>query len=62
MDEKLLTPKEVAEYLRVSVATLDWLRHIGTGPKYFKVGRRVVYKESAITDYIKEQEQMAQNA
>jgi excisionase family DNA binding protein len=35
--------KEAAEYLGLSKSTLDKLRHFGGGPRYFKLGRAVVY-------------------
>lgn len=35
--------KAAAEYLGLSKSTLDKLRHFGGGPKYFKLGRAVIY-------------------
>jgi len=32
-----------AEYLGLSKSTMDKLRHFGGGPRYFKLGRIVVY-------------------
>lgn len=48
MAEKLLFADEVAELTRLSVNTLAWFRHEGTGPKWAKFGRRCVYKESDV--------------
>jgi predicted DNA-binding transcriptional regulator AlpA len=39
---KLNSP-ETAEYLGISVSTLSKRRVFGDGPKYLKLGRRVVY-------------------
>lgn len=59
MDEtsdKLLTTEEVAQYLKIPAATVRWLRHQGTGPKGFKVGRSVRYTESAVREYVEAQQ------
>ncbi|MBC7630163.1 helix-turn-helix domain-containing protein [Aeromicrobium sp.] len=37
-----LTLSEVADILRVPVNTLRWWRQQGNGPRYFKIGRRLV--------------------
>ncbi|ORB68945.1 DNA-binding protein [Mycolicibacterium tusciae] len=46
------TPAEVAEYLRTTVANLAQLRYTGRGPKFIKVGRRVLYRWSDIADWL----------
>jgi predicted DNA-binding transcriptional regulator AlpA len=43
-----LTQDEVAALLRLSPRTLERHRLAGTGPKYTKLGRRVVYKRSSV--------------
>ncbi|MCB4919668.1 helix-turn-helix domain-containing protein [Brucella intermedia] len=35
--------KQAAAYLGLSKSTMDKLRHFGGGPRYFKLGRIVVY-------------------
>ncbi|KAB2671129.1 helix-turn-helix domain-containing protein [Ochrobactrum sp. LMG 5442] len=35
--------KQAAAYLGLSKSTMDKLRHFGGGPRYFKLGRTVVY-------------------
>lgn len=40
---KYLTTPEVAEHCRTSPETVRYWRHLGKGPKSFKVGRRVLY-------------------
>ena len=53
MAERLLTVPEVAEMTRLPEATLRWFRHEGTkGPKSFKLGRRIVYRESDVLAWI----------
>ncbi len=56
MDDKLLTIEEVALLLRVSPTTVRYWRHHRTGPESFKVGGRVVYRESAVTRWVLRQE------
>jgi predicted DNA-binding transcriptional regulator AlpA len=52
--ETLLTLPEVASRLRTPEATLRFWRHKGTGPKSFKVGRRVVYRETDVNAWLAE--------
>ena len=37
--------------------TLDWYRAMGRGPKSFKVGRRVRYRESDLLEWLAAQEE-----
>jgi predicted DNA-binding transcriptional regulator AlpA len=46
--ERLLTTEEVAAYFRTVPATVRFWRHVGKGPRSFKVGRRVLYRESDV--------------
>ena len=41
--DELLTLEEVAVVVRVPVATLRYWRHLGTGPRSFRIGRSVRY-------------------
>ncbi|WP_243545795.1 helix-turn-helix transcriptional regulator [Pseudodesulfovibrio tunisiensis] len=50
--ERLLDTKEAAEVLRVSAGTLEVWRCIGRGPRYFKIGRRVLYKQHDLEEYV----------
>jgi excisionase family DNA binding protein len=43
-EPELLTITEAAEFLRTPVATLRYWRHLGTGPRSFRLGRRVLYR------------------
>jgi len=38
-----LSPKEAAEYLGISISSLNQSRTTGEGPRYAKIGRRVIY-------------------
>ena len=42
MPQNLITA-EVAELVRAPIETVRYWRHVGNGPKSFKVGRRVLY-------------------
>lgn len=54
-DDDLLTIDEVAEMLRIPVATLRYWRHLGDGPQSFKVGRRVVDWRHAVRHWLQGQ-------
>ena len=43
--EKLLTTKELAQYLGISETTLIQHRLKGTGPRYVKIGHLVRYRQ-----------------
>lgn len=48
----LLTTAEVAEMCRTSVETCRYWRWQGTGPRSFKVGRRVLYKAEDVEAWL----------
>jgi predicted DNA-binding transcriptional regulator AlpA len=53
---RLLTSTEVADVIRVPHATLRYWRHIGVGPKSFKMGpRRVLYREEDVLAWVADQ-------
>ena len=51
----LLTISEAAELLRAPVATLRYWRHLGTGPRSFRLGRRVLYRRDDLQAWVDEQ-------
>ena len=51
-EPELLTITEAAELLRAPVATLRYWRHLGTGPRSFRLGRRVVYRSDDLRTWI----------
>lgn len=58
MGSTLLTLAEVSEKTRVPEATLRWFRHKKAGgPRSFKVGRRVMYREEDVNAWLEEQYQ-----
>ena len=56
----LLTITEAADLLRAPVATLRYGRHLGTGPRSFRLGRRVVYRSEDLRAWIDVQADNAQ--
>jgi DNA-binding transcriptional MerR regulator len=51
-EPELLTITEAAGLLRAPVATLRYWRHLGTGPRSFRLGRRVVYRRVDLHGWI----------
>ena len=56
---ELLTIAEAARLLRAPVATLRYWRHLGTGPRSFRLGRRVVYRRDDLHTWIGAQRRKA---
>lgn len=50
--EKYLTTEEVAEIARTSASTVRYWKMTGKGPKSVKRGRRVLYAESAVEQWL----------
>ena len=46
-----LTPDETAKLLRTSVRSLERRRVEGNGPKFVKLGRRVLYRPDDVDDW-----------
>lgn len=55
MATKLLYIEEAADRLGKSVDGLRWMVYSGTAPRSAKIGRRRVWRESDIEDYIEAQ-------
>ena len=54
--DDLLTTAEVALILRAPVSTVRYWRYLDTGPRSFKLGRRVVYRRADVHAWLAEQE------
>ena len=54
-EPELLTITEAAELLRAPVATLRYWRHLGTGPRSFRLGRRVLYRRDDLQAWVDQQ-------
>lgn len=48
----LATPAEIAKALHTTVGQLSQMRSKGTGPKFVKVGQRVLYRWSDVSEYL----------
>jgi excisionase family DNA binding protein len=55
----LLTIAEAAVVLRTPVATLRYWRHRKTGPRSFRLGRRVLYRRDDLRAWIAAQREHA---
>ena len=47
-----MTTQEVAELLRTHAESVRYWRHIGKGPRSFKIGRRVLYDRRDVENWI----------
>lgn len=51
-DQSLLSAKDAAKELGLSASTLAKMRIYGGGPKYLKLGRRVVYAPNDLATWL----------
>lgn len=54
-EDELLTLDDVAEILQASPNTVRWWRQMGTGPEFFKIGRRLYTTVGDLRGFIREQ-------
>ena len=54
--DRLLLIEEVADQLRTTRANLYQLRHLKRGPRSFRRGARVMYRQSAVDAYVAAEE------
>jgi predicted DNA-binding transcriptional regulator AlpA len=54
-EDVMLTLDEAAALVRTPVATLRYWRHVGTGPRSFRVGRAVRYWRADVVAWLHEQ-------
>lgn len=54
-EDELLTLDDVAEILTTSPNTVRWWRQTGTGPGFFKIGRRLYTTVGDLRAYIRQQ-------
>lgn len=52
MNKNLLTQKQLANYLQISVKALKRLRNSGKGPKYIKLGPHVRYRAEDVAEWL----------
>lgn len=48
----LLTPAELAEFMRTTTNSLAQDRYLGRGVPFIKNGKRVLYARTAVLDYL----------
>jgi hypothetical protein len=48
----LYTQRQAADYLRLSPRTLERYRCYGGGPRFCKLGRRTMYRESDLRSWV----------
>lgn len=49
-----MTTEEVAAFVRSPTETVRYWRHVGKGPRSFKVGRRVLYRRADVLAWLDE--------
>jgi hypothetical protein len=49
-----LTVRETAAYVRLAKGTLDHMRTVGNGPRYSKLGRKIIYDTRDLDAWIDE--------
>jgi predicted DNA-binding transcriptional regulator AlpA len=52
MNEQFLTTADLAKLTRSPESTIRYWRHVGAGPRGFRVGRRVLYLESEVRAWL----------
>lgn len=62
MDDPWLTTEQLAERFHTSPSTIRYWRHRGTGPEGTPFGRRVLYRQSTVDAWEKDQEAAARMA
>lgn len=52
--QDLMRPAEVAEMTGIPSGTLAYWRHVGSGPRWAKLGRRVCYRRADVEKWIED--------
>jgi len=55
----LLTPKEAAKLLKVSLSWFAKARMRGDGPPYIRIGRSIRYSEAALVQWMKSRQRLS---
>jgi excisionase family DNA binding protein len=55
LDAEMQTRLQVATYLRVPVRTLDRWAYLGTGPRFYRIGRHARYRMSDVVAWLEQQ-------
>lgn len=54
-DDELLTPMEMAQWLKKSLQWLEFARSKGFGPPFIRIGRNVRYRRQDVREWLLEQ-------
>lgn len=52
MNRKAFTPKQISEQYNLSEGTLANMRWSRTGPRYFKVGKKIMYRPEDVEAWL----------
>jgi predicted DNA-binding transcriptional regulator AlpA len=55
----LQTPKEAAQFLKLSTSWLAKARMRGDGPPYIRIGRSIRYSEAALVQWMKSRQRLS---
>lgn len=58
-EDDLLAIEDVATLLRMPIATLRFWRYSNTGPRSFRVGRRVKYVRADVEEWVRQQREVS---
>lgn len=50
--DEILSAREVAELLEISLTTVYTMRHRGRGPASYRRGKRLVFRRSEVEDFL----------
>jgi excisionase family DNA binding protein len=59
LDQELITPKEAASLLRLSLSWLAKARMSGEGPQFMQFGRSVRYSKEALIRWMKSRQRIS---
>lgn len=62
LGDEMLSLQEAAKFLRVPEGTMRYWRHLGSGPRSFKVGRHVRYWRTDLILWLTDQTNRPQHA
>lgn len=54
-DAEFITTREAASIVHQEEGTLAQWRYLGTGPRYYKAGRKPLYKRSEVLAWLEQQ-------
>ena len=53
-DNRLVSADQLAARLKLSMRTLERMRHNGSGPRFTKIGNKVLYREADVEAWLAE--------